>query len=53
MGVRKERAMRRFLLYRRRKTYYVQFHNPSTGKYSSGRSTGQTTRDAAAAVAAQ
>lgn len=44
--------MRHFSLYKRGKYYYCQFRNPVTGKYMSGRSTRQTTRDMAAAVAA-
>jgi integrase len=45
--------MRRFSLYPRRKVFYVQFYNPATRRYTRGRSTGQTNRDAAAAVAAE
>ena len=42
--------LRRFSLYRRGKVYYCQFYNPKTGKYISGRSTGQTNRNAATLV---
>lgn len=42
--------MRRFSLYRRGKIYYCQFYNPKTGKYLSGRSTGQKSRNAATLV---
>ncbi len=42
--------MRRFSLYRRGKIFYCQFYNPKTGKYLSGRSTGQTNRNAATLV---
>jgi integrase len=45
--------MRRFSLYPRRKIFYVQFYNPTTRRYTRGRSTGQTNRDAAAAMAAE
>jgi len=39
--------VRRFSLYRRGKIFYCQFYNPETGKYLSGRSTGETNRNAA------
>ena len=42
--------MRRFSLYRRGRFYYCQFYNPKTGKYISGRSTGQKSRNAATMV---
>ncbi|MEX2442530.1 MAG: site-specific integrase [Alkalispirochaeta sp.] len=42
--------MRRFSLYKRGKYFYVQFFNEKTGKYLSGRSTGQTSRNAAVAA---
>jgi len=42
--------VRRFSLYRRGKIFYCQFYNPKTGKYLSGRSTGQTNRNAAILV---
>jgi len=41
------RLWRRFPLYRRGKIFYCQFYNPKTGKFLSGRSTGQTNRNAA------
>lgn len=42
--------MRQYSLYRRGKYFYCQFKNPETGKYTSGISTRQTTRDMAIAT---
>ncbi len=42
--------LRRFSLYIRGKYYYCQFYNPKTGKYLSGRSTRQQSRNAAMIV---
>jgi hypothetical protein len=42
--------MRRFSLYRRGRFYYCQFYNQKTGKYLSGRSTKQESRNAATLV---
>lgn len=39
--------MRRFSLYRRGKIWYCQFYNPKTKRYGTGKSTGETNRDAA------
>jgi integrase len=45
--------MRRFSLYRRGKIWYVQLYNPQTRRYLSGRSTGETTRNAAVMVVSE
>ena len=42
--------LRRFSLYRRGRIYYCQLYNPKTRKYLSGRSTGETNRNAATLV---
>ena len=39
--------MRRFSFYKRGRVFYVQFYNPKLKKYSSGRSTGETQKNAA------
>ncbi len=44
---------RRFSFYLRGKIFYVQFYNPKLKKYSSGRSTGQTRKNAAQLVVAK
>ena len=44
--------MRRFSLYRRGKIWYAQFFNSEICKYTSGRSTGETSRNSAALVVA-
>ena len=42
--------MRRFSSYRRGKIFYCQFYNPTTRKYLSGRSAGETNKNAAMLV---
>lgn len=42
-----------FSLYRRGRIWYVQFYNPNTRKYLSGRSTGESSRNAALLIVAQ
>ena len=42
--------LRCFSLYRRGRIFYCQFYNPKTGKYHSGRSTGQESRNGATMV---
>ncbi len=49
----RERGMRRFSLYRRGRIWYVRLYNPKIKKYLSGRSTGETSRNAAALVASE
>ena len=44
--------MRRFSLYRRGRFWYAQLFNPETRKYTSGRSTGESSRNSAALVVA-
>lgn len=44
---------RRFSFYLRGKFFYVQFYNPDLKKYSSGRSTRQTQKNAALLVVAK
>jgi len=44
--------MRRFSLYRRGKVWYAQLFNPETRRYTSGRSTGESSRNSAALVVA-
>ncbi len=43
----------RFSLYRRGSVWYVQFYNPHTRKYLSGRSTGESNRNAALLIVAE
>ena len=43
----------RFSLYRRGSVWYVQFYNPHTRKYLSGRSTGESNRNAALLTVAE
>ncbi len=45
--------MRRFSLYRRGRIWYVQLYNPESKRYLSGRSTGETSRNAAVMVASE
>jgi hypothetical protein len=45
--------MRRFSFFRRDKTWYVQFYNPQTKKFTTAKSTGKTSRDETVIVAAQ
>ena len=42
----------KFSLYRRGAVWYVQFYNPHTQKYFSGRSTGESNRNSALLIVA-
>ena len=44
--------MRRFSLYRRGRIWYAQLYNPKTRRYTSGRSTGESSRNEASLVVA-